>query len=44
MPSLSRYGEKFVSVALADDMSVPISRIPEAVVAFQKIAHDNGSS
>ena len=42
MPSLSRYGEKFVSVALADDMSVPISTIPEAVVAFQKIAEKNG--
>jgi glycolate oxidase len=42
MPSLSRYGEKFVSVALADDMSVPISKIPDAVVAFQKIAEENG--
>ncbi|TRO49202.1 FAD-binding oxidoreductase [Candidatus Bathyarchaeota archaeon] len=42
MPSLSRYGEKFVSVALADDMSVPISRIPEAVVAFQQIAEKHG--
>jgi glycolate oxidase len=42
MPSLSRYGEKFVSVALADDMSVPISKIPEAVVAFQRIAEENG--
>jgi glycolate oxidase len=42
MPALSRYGEKFVSVALADDMSVPISKIPEAVVAFQKIAEQNG--
>jgi glycolate oxidase len=42
MPSLSRYGEKFVSVALADDMSVPISKIPQAVVAFQKIAEQNG--
>jgi glycolate oxidase len=42
MPSLSRYGEKFVSVALADDMSVPISKIPEAVDAFQKIAKANG--
>jgi glycolate oxidase len=42
LPSLSRYGEKFVSVALADDMSVPISRIPEAVEAFQKIAEANG--
>lgn len=42
MPSLSRYGEKFVSVALADDMSVPISKIPQAVVAFQNIAKKNG--
>lgn len=42
LPSLSRYGEKFVSVALADDMSVPISKIPEAVEAFQKIAETNG--
>ena len=42
MPSLSRYGEKFVSVALADDMSVPISKVPDAVVAFQKIAEENG--
>lgn len=42
MPSLSRYGEKFVSVALADDMSVPISKIPDAVTAFQRIAAENG--
>ncbi|MEM2892006.1 MAG: FAD-binding oxidoreductase [Thermoplasmata archaeon] len=42
MPSLSRYGEKFVSVALADDMSVPISKIPDAVVAFHEIAERNG--
>jgi len=42
MPALSRYGEKFVSVALADDMSVPISKVPEAVVAFQRIAANNG--
>ena len=41
MPSLSRFGEKYVSVALADDMSVPISKIPEAVVAFQRIAAEN---
>lgn len=41
MASLSRFGEKFVSVSLADDMAVPISRIPEAVVAFQKIAERN---
>jgi glycolate oxidase len=42
MSSLSRYGEGFVSVSLADDMAVPISRIPEAVVAFHKIAERNG--
>jgi glycolate oxidase len=42
MPALSRYGEKFVSVALADDMSVPISKIPQAVVAFQSIAKKHG--
>ena len=42
MPSLSRYGDQYVSVALADDMSVPISRIPEAVDAFQRIAKENG--
>jgi glycolate oxidase len=42
LPSLSRLGEKFVSVSLADDMAVPISEIPKAVVAFQKIAERNG--
>ncbi len=42
MPSLSRYGEAFVSVALADDMAVPISRVPDAVTAFQRIAQENG--
>jgi glycolate oxidase len=41
LPSLSRYGEKFVSVSLADDMSVPMSKIPEAVKAFQEIAKKN---
>jgi glycolate oxidase len=41
LPALSRYGSEFVSVSLADDMSVPISRIPETVVAFQKIAERN---
>ncbi|MDD1766002.1 MAG: FAD-binding oxidoreductase [Methanomassiliicoccales archaeon] len=41
LPALSRYGDEFVSVSLADDMSVPISRIPETVVAFQKIAERN---
>ncbi len=42
LPSLSRLGEKFVSVSLADDMGVPISKIPDAVVAFQEIAKKNG--
>jgi glycolate oxidase len=42
LPSLSRLGEKFVSVSLADDMGVPISEIPKAVVAFQKIAQKYG--
>jgi glycolate oxidase len=42
MPALSRFGDNFVSVALADDMSVPISKIPDAVIAFQKIAEQNG--
>ena len=42
MSALSRYGESSVSVSLADDMAVPISRIPEAVVAFQRIAEENG--
>jgi len=41
LPSLSRLGEKYVSVSLADDMAVPISEIPKAVVAFQKIAKNN---
>ncbi len=42
MSALSRYGERSVSVSLADDMAVPISRIPEAVVAFQRISSENG--
>lgn len=42
LPSLSKYGEKFVSVSLADDMAVPISQIPKAVVEFQKIAKKYG--
>ncbi|MCQ5375120.1 MAG: FAD-binding oxidoreductase [Methanomassiliicoccales archaeon] len=41
LPALSRYGDEYVSVSLADDMSVPISKIPETVVAFQKIAERN---
>jgi glycolate oxidase len=42
MSALSRYGEGSVSVSLADDMAVPISRIPEAVVEFGKIAEKYG--
>jgi len=38
LPSLSRYGEDRVSVSLADDMCVPISRIPYAIKEFQEIA------
>ncbi|MEM2943480.1 MAG: FAD-binding oxidoreductase [Methanomassiliicoccales archaeon] len=41
LPALSRYGDEYVSVSLADDMAVPISKIPETVVAFQKIAERN---
>lgn len=41
LPSLSRYGEDSVSVSLADDMSVPISRIPVAVKRFQEIADEH---
>jgi glycolate oxidase len=42
MSALSRYGEGSVSVSLADDMAVPISKIPEAVVAFGRIAQKYG--
>ncbi len=42
MSALSRYGEGSVSVSLADDMAVPISQIPEAVVEFGKIAQKYG--
>jgi len=41
MSALSRLGDELVSVSLADDMAVPISRIPEAVVAFHRIAEEN---
>jgi glycolate oxidase len=41
LPALSRLGEGWVSVSLADDMGVPISKIPDAVVAFQEIAERN---
>lgn len=42
LPSLSRYGDTYVSVSLADDMSVPISQISKAIVSFQHIARDHG--
>jgi glycolate oxidase len=42
MSALSRFGEGLVSVSLADDMAVPISKIPEAVVEFRRIAERNG--
>jgi glycolate oxidase len=42
MSALSRYGATSVSVSLADDMAVPISRLPEAVVAFSEISRRNG--
>jgi len=42
LPSLSRYGDEFVSVALADDMAVPISKVPEAVARFHKISKETG--
>lgn len=41
MSALSRLGDQLVSVSLADDMAVPISKIPEAVVAFHRIAEEN---
>jgi glycolate oxidase len=42
LPSLSRYGDDMVSVSLADDMSVPMSKIPDAIRAFQEIAEKHG--
>ncbi len=42
MAALSRYGPGLVSVSLADDMGVPISKIPDAVVEFAKIADKYG--
>jgi len=43
MPALSRYGDQFVSVALADDMAVPISKVPDAVVRFHEISKETGT-
>lgn len=42
LPSLSRYSDNFISVSLADDMAVPMSQVPSAIVAYQKIAKKNG--
>ncbi|MCD6383636.1 MAG: FAD-binding protein [Thermoplasmata archaeon] len=42
LPALSSYGETFVSVSLADDMSVPISKVADAVVAYREIAKKYG--
>jgi glycolate oxidase len=42
LPSLSRYGDDMVSVSLADDMCVPISKIPFAIREFQRIASKYG--
>ncbi|HEC77420.1 MAG TPA: FAD-binding protein [Thermoplasmatales archaeon] len=42
LPSLSRYGDDKVSVSLADDMCVPISKIPHAIKKFQEIAKKYG--
>lgn len=38
MTSLSALKPGFSSVSLADDMGVPVSKIPDAVTAFQQIA------
>ncbi|MBN2056382.1 FAD-binding protein [bacterium] len=38
IPSLSSLHPDYVTVMLADDMAVPISRVPEAVVEFERIA------
>jgi glycolate oxidase len=38
IPSLSKLNDDFVTVMLADDMSVPISQVPCAITEFQKIS------
>ena len=38
MTSLSQLKPGFTSVSLADDMAVPISKIPDAVTAYQQIS------
>lgn len=42
IPSLSKYKEGWVCVMLADDMAVPMSKIPEAAKAFHQIAEKYG--
>jgi len=42
IPSLSKFKEGWVCVMLADDMSVPMSKIPEAARAFRQIAEKYG--
>ena len=38
IPSLSKYRDDLVTVMLADDMSVPMSALPETVKEFQRIS------
>lgn len=38
IPALSKLNDEFVTVMLADDMSVPISKVPSAITEFQKIS------
>jgi len=39
IPALSKLNEDFATVMLADDMSVPISKVPQAVKEFQAISN-----
>jgi glycolate oxidase len=38
IPALSKLNEDYVTVMLADDMSVPISKVPKAITEFQRIS------
>ncbi|UCH89403.1 MAG: FAD-binding protein [Thermoplasmata archaeon] len=42
IPALSRYKPEWAAVILADDMAVPISKIPQTVKAFHEIADKHG--
>ncbi|MDQ7824433.1 MAG: FAD-linked oxidase C-terminal domain-containing protein [Candidatus Eremiobacteraeota bacterium] len=42
IPSLSKYRPDLVTVMLADDMAVPISKVPDAVKAFHRVAEKYG--